>query len=237
MARSSKPTDDRATPGAGHNSKNALTREEKAALLNHHINLLRQEETAVALARAPFDAAKQALTSRFNAAKADLGKTYTRKYLKTLLEDVGARIRNIAQTEEQRFQDRVALGLPVFGVQQDLFGGKSDALAIEAKDELTWQADGFLAGRRCDERKAPAGCPPRMDQFWLKGYDLGQAEAAAQFTKGKAVAEARAKPAGTLKAADPEPEVDPETAIKDQARALKKAGWTEPTAAEAEMAH
>jgi hypothetical protein len=206
LARSITATDDKATPGAGHNSKKALTREEHAALLNHHINKLREQQAAVALARAPFDAAQQAMTSLFNGAKADLGKNYSRKYLTGLTEDVGARIRNIAQTEEQRFQDRVAL-------------------AIEAKDELTWQADGFLAGRRVDERKAPEGCPPRMDQFWLKGYDLGQAEAAAQFSKGKVLAEARAKPPAPPE--EPKPDVDPEKAIKDAAKKLKDTGFTD----------
>lgn len=223
MAQTINASADPKTPKAGHNSgKPQLTREDKAALLNHHIDKLREQATAVALARAPFDAAQQAMTSRFNAAKSDLGKTYTRKYLTSLLEDVGARIRNIAQTEEQRFQDRVALGLPVFGVQQDLFGGKGETMPQEAKDEYAWQADGFLSGRRQDERKAPEGCPPRMDQFWLKGYDLGMAEAAAVFTKGAEVAKALAGP--PPKPAKPKEEKEPadaEAEIRKAARKLK----------------
>jgi len=223
LARTINAPDDPKTPKAGHNTtKPALSRDDRAALLNHHINKLREQQAAVALARAPFDAAQQALTSRFNAAKSDLGKTYTRKYLASLTEDVGARIRNVAQTEEQRFQDRVALGLPVFGVQQDLFAGGAEAMPQEARDEFEWQADGFLAGRRCDERKAPEGCPPRMDQFWLKGYDLGQSEAAAQFTKGAQVAQALAgpppKPAKPKEAPEP---ADTEAAIRKAARKLK----------------
>lgn len=227
MAQTINASDDPKTPKAGHNSgKTTLSREEKAALLNHHIDKLREQAAAVALARAPFDAAQQAMTSRFNAAKSDLGKAYTRKYLQSLLEDVGARIRNIAQSEEQRFQDRVALGLPVFGVQQDLFGGNADAMPQEARDEYEWQADGFLAGRRSDERKAPEGCPPRMDQFWLKGYDLGQAEAAAQFSKGAEVAKSlTGPPPKPTKAKEEKEPADAEAEIKKAARKLKDSGF------------
>jgi hypothetical protein len=219
MAR--KPKDDSEPPKAGHNNP-PLTKEDRAALLVHHVAKLRGQLGEIEIARAPFKAAQEALTDLVNTAKGDLGKAYSRKRLLALCEDVGSRLRDLAKEEEQRFQDRVALGLPVFGVQQDLFGGNASAMPQEKRDEFEWQSDGFLAGRRGDERKAPEGCPPRMDQFWLTGYDLGQAETVKSFSKVEEMISAR-----TPKEPEPEPtEFDPDK----EARALKKSGFLDTTA-------
>lgn len=223
MARSIK--DDAAPPKAGHNSgKQPLSKEDHAALLQHHIGKLRAQQAEIEKLKGPYDAAKSTFTDLINGAKSDLGKAYTRKRLTALLEDFGARARDLAREEEQRFQDRIALGLPVFGVQQDLFGGAGESLPQEAKDELTWEAEGYLAGRRCDERKAPEGCPPRMDQPFLRGWDRGADETAKLFTRASEIA----KPAAP---AEPEePEVDEEVEIQRQAKVLKASGFSDKTA-------
>lgn len=218
MAR--KPKDDAEPAGAGHN-KPPRTKEEQAALLVHHVAKLRSQLADIEIVRAPFKAAQEALTDLVNTAKGDLGKDYSRKRLMALCEDVGSRLRDLAKEEEQRFNDRLALGLPVFGVQQDLFGGNSAAMPQEKRDEFEWQADGFLAGRRVDERKAPEGCPPRMDQFWLKGYDLGQAETVKSFTKVEEMIAARTP----AEPEEPAPEFDP----AKEARALKNSGFMDTT--------
>ena len=225
MARSKK--DDAAPPQAGHNSgKTPLSKEDRAALLQHHIGKLRAQQAEIEKLKGPYDAAKSSFTDLINGAKSDLGKAYTRKRLTALLEDVGARMRDLAREEEQRFQDRVALGLPVFGVQQDLFGGAGETLPQEAKDEIAWEADGYLAGRRVDARAAPEGCPPRMDQCWLKGYDRGQEETAKLFTRASEIAQ----PAVEAEPEEPEPEFDADA----EARKLKRSGFLDTTEAEAE---
>lgn len=149
-------------------------REEHRALLNHHMQKIRAASHAVELARAPFDAARDDMTATIDEARADLGKKkYTRKRLLSYLEDVSSRLRNLLAEEEQRHQDRLDLGLPVWGEQQSLFGGPETP--EEAKDELFWEAEGFLIGRRGDARKAPDGCPPRFVQAVMRGWDQGQA--------------------------------------------------------------
>lgn len=218
--------DDEGKPQRTGHSKTPLTREEKAALKNFHIRKLLAIAAAIETVRGPFDEAKAAHTAQFNQAKADLGKAYTRKRLTALLEDVGARLRDLAAEEEQRFQDRIALGLPVFGVQQDLFGGAGESLPQESKDEIAWEADGYLSGRRVDARKAPEGCPPRMDQFWLKGYDRGQEETAKLFARAGEIAKPAAEPE--------QPAEEPEFDADAQARKLKRSGFLESTEADAD---
>lgn len=212
---------------AGHN-KPPLTREEKSALLVHHIGKLRAQQQLIEKARAPFQAAQSALTDLVNAAKGDLGKTYTRKHLLALCEDVGTRLRDLAREEEQRFQDRVALGLPVFGIQQDLFGGGGDAMPQEAKDELSWEADGYLAGRRADDPKAPEGCPPRMDQAFMRGYNRGVEENGKLLAQAGEISKARNAPPPPPKAEEPDPG-DP-AELKKAAAKLKANGFTNKSA-------
>lgn len=225
MARSIK--DDAAPPKAGHNSgKQPLSKEDHAALLQHHVGKLRAQLAEIEKLKGPYDAARSTFTDLINGAKSDLGKSYTRKRLTGLLEDVGARLRDLAKEEEQRCQDRIALGLPVYGIQQDLFGGAGETLPQESKDEIAWEAEGYRAGRRVDERKAPEGCPPRMDQSWLKGYDRGAAETAKLFTRAGELA----KPAAEPEPEEPEPEFDADA----EARKLKRSGFLDTTEAEAE---
>jgi len=225
LARSIK--DDAEPPKAGHN-KPPLTKEDKAALLQKAVAEIRKCQAAEEGPRAELKEAQAATTAAFNQLKVDLGKNYTRKYVQTLVEDFSTRLRNVAANEEQRFNDRVALGLPVFGKQQDLFDGAGETMPQEAKDEIAWEQDGYGAGRRVDERKAPEGCPPRMDQFWLKGYDRGQEETVKLFTRADELTKPAADPAPE------EPEVDEEAEIKRQAAALKKSGFTEKSGTEPE---
>jgi len=153
----------------------ATAREDHRILLNHHMAKIADANQKVTLARAPYDAARDDLTAAVDNARADLGKKlYTRKRLMSYLEDRTARLRNILAEEEQRYQDRIDLGLPVHGQQQSLFGG--DETPAEAKDELAWEAEGYLFGRRGAERTAPDGTPPRFVPAFLKGWDRGQAE-------------------------------------------------------------
>lgn len=177
---------------AGHN-KAPLSREDRDALLVHHIGLLRAQAKQVELLREPFKAAQEDFTALVNGAKADLGKGYTRKRLMVLLEDVSTRLRDLLQEEEQRARDRVALGLPVYGQQADLFGDERTPQA--ARDLMTTEADGYLSGRRGDDPSPPKDVPGGdFTQAWMKGYHEGQRVIAEQMAKGKAVAAGRGQP-------------------------------------------
>jgi len=211
--------------GKGHNSnppKVDLSKEDHAALLNHHIGRLRAQQSKVELARAPFDAERQALTDLINAAKSDLGKGYTRKRLSALLEDFGARVRNLMQEEEQRAQDRIALGLPVYGLQADLFGSTAPQ---EQRDEFTFEADGYGAGRRGDEPTPPADVPERFVQLWMKGYHKGQEENGLQLGRVDAII---ARQAPTK--AEPAAPEDAEAAADKTVRKLRKSGFMDTSA-------
>lgn len=211
-----------ALPPKDHNAK-GLTREERRALLSHHINTrLRPALAAIEEARVPFDAAKENFTALVNEAKADLGKGYTRKRFMALLEDLGSRLRDLLTEEQQRFEDRVDLGLPVFGQQVDLFGGPETPQ--EKKDEAFWFAEGALAGRRAGERKGPEGCPPRMDQDYLRGYDAGQAEVGHLFIEASDLIAKRGQPSDAAPVnLAPEPEPGTEEAKSAERKSIAKA--------------
>lgn len=179
-----------ATAPAGSPPKASTARDDHRTLLNHHMQNIRVLKQKADLAKAPYDAARENLTAGIDAARADLGKRrYTRKWLMGLLEDVSSRLRNLLAEEEQRHQDRLDLGLPVHGEQQSLFGG--DETPDEAKDELAWEAEGYLFGRRGSERKGPEGCPPRFVQIFLKGWDRGQSETQLLYAEHQALLKRR----------------------------------------------
>jgi hypothetical protein len=157
-------------------STKALSREEHRALLNHHVGKLRLALSQVDVVREPLTAAQAELTAAVNAAKADLGKAYTRKRLMSLVEDTKARMRNLMKEEEDRHQDRLDLALPVYGQQQDLFGAEPEKTPAAQRDAIAWEAEGFMVGRHAGDREAPDGCAPEHIPAFLKGYDLGQAE-------------------------------------------------------------
>jgi hypothetical protein len=206
-------------------------REEHRALLNHHMGKIRAAAQARDLAKAPYDAACDDLTATIDEARADLGKKkYTRKRLLSYLEDISARLRNLLAEEMQRYQDRLDLGLPVYGEQQELaFGGAETPQ--EAKDELFWEADGYLRGRRGDERKQPEECPPRFIQHSLKGWDRGQSETQLLYIEAQAAMQRRNNPDAAAapkdlnaEAAAPEPGTPAARKAEKAAIAKAKAG-------------
>lgn len=159
---------------ASENATTGPSREEHKALLVHHMARLRAKKQEVDKLREPLKAAQEELTALYNEAKADLGKGYTRKYLTLLLEDSSTRLRDLLQEEERRAQDRAALGLPVFGVQGELFGEDVAKLPDETRDEIHWEAEGYARGRNGLLDEIPDGCPTRFHQAVLRGYERGQ---------------------------------------------------------------
>lgn len=183
-------------------AKTTLSRDEKRTLLNHHVGKIRLALGVVENARTPFDDARTDLTAVIDQARADLGKkNYTRGYLLSLTSDTKAKIRDQGAEEVQRYQDRVDLNLPVAG-DQLMLALDSDTTPQEAKDEIAWEAEGFAAGRRGDERKAPEGCPPRFVQASLRGWDQGQSTTQLLFVEAQTLMKKRAEPDATGDAKD-----------------------------------
>lgn len=207
-----------------------LKPEEHSQLLVYHTDRLRVAQRAVDKAKEPLKDAQEELTARFNEAKADLGKGYSRKYLTSLLEDVTAQTRDQVTEEQRRAEDRATLGLPVFGKQMDLFGAGAAKMPEEARDELFYEFEGFKRGRNGTLEEIPEGCPPRFHQAVLKGYAAGQKATQEDLL---AAAELKAKMGQPDAGEGDEPDLnatpDPEAqeeAIEEGVQKLKKSGFT-----------
>lgn len=222
MARSASPT--------------GLKPEEHKQLLVFHMDKLREGVRSCDKLREPLKAAQEDLTARFNEAKADLGKGYSRKYLTSLLEDVTAQTRDQVTEEQRRAEDRATLGLPVFGKQMDLFGAGAAKMPEEARDELFYEFEGFKRGRNGTLEEIPEGCAPRFHQAVLKGYAAGQKAtqedllAAAELKAKMGQPDAGDDDEPDLNAAEPEAQ---EEAIEEGVRKLRRSGFTAKGAAPA----
>lgn len=204
----------------------ALSKEEHRQLLTHHMSKLRSKRAEVEELKAPLKEAQEEFTALVNEAKADLGKGYTRKYMMSLLEDSTSRLRNLLEEENRRAQDREALGLPVFGVQPDLFGDGAGAMPDEARDEVHYEAEGYMRGRAGLLEVIPDGTPPRFHQSVQRGYEKGQQATQEDFLAGQELRQKRATPDAeaepvNLNADQP----DEQEIIDDKIRKLKRSGF------------
>lgn len=225
--------------------KTRLTPEEHRQLLTHHMAKLRGKKAEIDELRAPLKDAQEEFTALINEMKADLGKGYTRKYITSLLEDTTTRLRNLLQEEERRARDREALGLPVFGVQTDLFGEGPARMPEEARDELYYEAEGYIRGRNGALEQIPEGTPTRFHQAVLRGYEKGQQAtqedflAAQELKQRQANPDAGEEPKDLNEAAEPEPSVAEERAAERKAvrrakESLEKIGAADEFEASAE---
>lgn len=214
---------DTATPKSNGKAtaKTALTPEQHRQLLTLHMGKLRGKAAQIEDLRVPLKDAQEEFTAMVNEAKADLGKGYTRKYLMTLLEDTTTRLRNLIQEEERRARDREALGLPVFGVQADLFDNAATAqMPVEARDEMMWEAEGYLRGRNGALQEIPEGAPPRFHPTILKGYERGQKATQEEIVAAAELKKTLAEPAADQTPVElntPEPSLDEELAAERKA--------------------
>lgn len=204
------------------------TAEEHRQLLTHHMSKLRAKRAEVDQLREPLKTAQDEFTALINEAKADLGKGYTRKYLTTLLEDATTRLRNLLEEENRRARDREALGLPVFGVQADLFDNEATAkMPAEARDEIMWEAEGYMRGRNGLLQEIPDGAPPRFHPVILKGYERGQKATQEDFLAAQELKKRQAEPDAGKKPVDlnggGEPEAGTPEAAKAERAAIRRA--------------
>lgn len=212
-------TETAAAPSAGSAKTTRPTPEQHRHLLVHHMTKLRGKRSEIEALRAPLKDAQEEFTALMNEAKADLGKGYTRKYLTTLLEDSTTRLRDLLAEEERRARDREALGLPVFGVQADLFGAATAKMPEEARDEIHWEAEGYMRGRNGMLQQIPEGAPPRFHPTILKGYSRGQQATQEDFLAGQELKKKQANPDATAAA---QPLNDPEPTIAEARAAERK---------------
>ncbi len=200
----------------------SLSTEEHRQLLIHHITKLRGLGRLVEDAREPLKAAQEDFTAQVNAAKADLGKGYTRKYLLRLLEDGQSGVRDQVTDENRRARDRAALGLPVFGVQADLFD--NGASPIETRDELQYEAEGYLRGRNGALQEVPDGTPPRFHQAVMRGYAAGQAATQADLLAAAELIAKREQPS-TDEPVNLNTEEDEDEVIDEKVRKLRRSDF------------
>lgn len=212
------------TPGqpapVGDNS--AYREEEERVQLISFLAKATQTKTAVAAAKAPYDAATKAHNQVFALARA-ANPEFIRKYLEKKMEEMDrAPAENARQKAMERRHDRW-LGI-LTDEQQKMH--LEPGTPQEAKDEVDWEARGYATGLRGMEAKLPEGIPPRMDQFFLKGHGIGYAAstAALEANAPKPLGSSVREQAAADFAAD-EPEVD----IDKAARALKNSDFMDTT--------
>lgn len=212
-----------AAPKEGAAKKTKPSAEQHRALLVHHMTKLRAKRAEIEDLRAPLKDAQEEFTALVNEAKADLGKGYTRKYLTTLLEDTTTRLRDLVAEEDRRARDREALGLPVYGVQADLFDNAASAkLPAEAKDEITYEAEGYLRGRNGALDAIPEGTPPRFHQAVLRGYERGQKATHEDFLAGQKIKDEQGQPDSSAEPKDLNAEAKPEPTVAETKAAERR---------------
>lgn len=129
-----------------------------------------QAKQEVERAKGPYDAAKKGLSSVNNLAKA---AGFTVKELEAREEEMNRSDAENVQVFARETRHRRWLGsTSEEQVKMHLEGSTPK----ETMDAMDWQSRGYRDGLRGMEGKLPEGCPPRMDQPYMKGHGTGYAE-------------------------------------------------------------
>lgn len=231
MAKSSKAS-------AGQNTVADLTDEDFEALQHHYEMKIATAEADLEVAAAVVKAKRKAVTGLFNMVKGELG--YDVGEFKVYLIDKRRPEAEFSAREDQRRKMYERGGMPV-GAQMALELGDS------ADDKVRAERDGFEAGKAAKDAVPPSYISPIFHNDWMAQWHKGQERNIMLLGKAEAIIASRdaAKAKGTLQA-DDEAEgdededvlpLDDPDAVRKAAGKLRDSGWTEPTAAEAEMAH
>lgn len=151
----------------GDNSK--YREEEERVQLISFVAKATQTAAAIEVVRAPFDAAKKAHNQIFSLAKA-ANPEFTRKYLEKKMEEMNRSPEENARLKIMEARHDRWLGI-LTPEQQKMH--LEPGTPQEAKDEVDWEARGYSVGLRGMPPKLPEGIPPRMDQPFLKGHEVG----------------------------------------------------------------
>lgn len=151
--------------GIGDNSGD-LEEAERVQLISF-IGRIETAEIEVDKAKAPYDAAKKTLNSIKKLAHA---AGFTSEEIKRRRAEMdmtpSEKVAFVARETRHRRWLRV---IDDDQTKMHLEPGQP----IEARDEMDWQARGYSQGLRGIPAKLPEGIPPRMDQFFLKGHEVG----------------------------------------------------------------
>lgn len=149
----------------GDNSA-ALEEAERVQLISF-IGRIENAEIEVDKAKAPYDAAKKTLNSIKKLAHA---AGFTSEEIKRRRAEMdmtpSEKVAFVARETRHRRWLRV---IDEDQTKMHLEPGQP----IEARDEMDWQARGYSQGLRGIPAQLPEGIPPRMDQFFLKGHEVG----------------------------------------------------------------
>lgn len=214
------------TPAPQGHNKPPLTEDEVGALTTHYALKIIADQRKVDAAKVDLDAAKSVVNGHFKMIAKDLG--FTRKdFAAEVVAKLNMTEAEYASSEKRRDRLHRLAGLKE-GQQIDLIDHVLKDTADEAEAAF---ADGYRAGRRADDPKPPAEVSPILHPDWMRGWHEGQTFNGAQLMLA---AEILARPApGTMVAGEePEAEGEPELDPDAEAKKLKAAGWTEPTAGE-----
>lgn len=215
--------------GIGHNSSaEPLTDDEIAALQHYYAHKIRVQQRKADEAKAAYDLERTEVNSLFALVKGEL--KYSRKEFEEVLAAQDKTEAEFRWDEAKRARRFSLHGLPV-GAQLEMFSGDTVDEAREA------EANGYRAGRRADDPVAPSSIASMFTTDWMRGWTKGQDENLAQFAKANEIIAARKAASVALDPVEEDvgEEIDPEDALDDAARKLKRSGWAEPTEAEAEF--
>lgn len=219
----------------GHNSAEPLTDDEASALVLHYELRINEAQRALDAILVTAKSARDVVNGHFKRMTADL--QFTRKDFEAEVI-AKSRMSEAEYLAAERKRQRLHRLAGRAGDQLDLI---NDVLPDTADDAAMAYANGYRCGHLAGDPTPPKELAPAFHQDWLKGYHDAQAQNIAKLGVAETVLERLAKPTGTLTAAEPEAEGEGDDALEPdvvaaKARKLRKAGWTEPTPAEAEFA-
>lgn len=131
------------------------------------VNQLDQANSAIEVAKAPYDAAKKARSRIIGAGKA---AGFSAKELERRLEEMKGTTRENAELAARERRHRRWLGI-IDADQEKLQLGNQTPQS--AKDEAHWEAEGYKAGLRFHKPVAPPGITGLDLQAWLRGHENG----------------------------------------------------------------
>lgn len=154
----------------GDNSSMHGEEAERVTLISF-VSKITQQNGEVEKLKAPFDAAKKAVTQTFRLAKA---AGISRKRIEKRMEEMNTPSREIA--EEIRIEARDRRWLGILDDEQSALMLSASA-PQEVKDEAHWRAEGYKDGLRMKPAEAPKECGVRFLQPYMQGHEKGFAEA------------------------------------------------------------